>query len=288
MSAYSVPAAPPPLLPKARPVSPLLLGGVLSVLAAGAYLGMLADLRVPTIALATVAAVGIAALISGLAGFAFSAICGAIVFQFRHDPVETVQIMLLCSLVNQMLCVWRLGSSIRPRAMRPFLMGGLIGVPAGAFLLLHLAPHDYLIGLGVLLSGYGLTMLVRPPLRIARQRDLWDAMSGFAGGVMGGFAATPGAPVAIWCGTKGWDKMAQRAVVQPYIVVVQIAGLVSIALLHPPGVPHPGVPALAWLCVPLGLLGTWWGFTLGRTITDRQFGRLVNVLLIVSGLGLLA
>lgn len=286
MAVFSIPAAQPPVSSPRLP-SPMVLGAILSVLAAMAYFGLLVDLRLPAIALATIAAVGIAALISGLAGFAFSAICGAIVFQFRHDPVATVQILLVCSLCNQILCVWRLRAGIRLRAVVPFLLGGLLGVPTGVFLLLHLAARDYVIGLGVLLAGYGLYMFMRPPLRVARQRHVWDAAAGFLGGVMGGFAATPGAPVAIWCGTKGWEKMAQRAVVQPYIVVVQIVGLVSIALLHPPTMPHAGIPSLAWFCMPAGLLGTWWGFTLGRKITDRQFSRLVNALLIVSGLGLL-
>ncbi len=47
------------------------------------------------------AAVFAASLLSSLAGFAFSALCGAMLFQFRHDPVTVVQIGLLCSLANQ-------------------------------------------------------------------------------------------------------------------------------------------------------------------------------------------
>lgn len=59
---------------------------------------------------------------------------------------------------------------------------------------------------------------------------------------MRGFPATPGAS---WCGTKGWDKLAQRGVVQPCIAVLQVVGLASIALLHSPDAPHPGAPRLA-------------------------------------------
>ena len=42
----------------------------------------------------------LAALMSSIAGFAFSAICGAMLFRWAGDPVQTVQIMLACSIAN--------------------------------------------------------------------------------------------------------------------------------------------------------------------------------------------
>lgn len=39
--------------------------------------------------------VGVAAMVSGIAGFAFSAICGAMLFQFHHDTVGVVGTMLI-------------------------------------------------------------------------------------------------------------------------------------------------------------------------------------------------
>jgi hypothetical protein len=47
------------------------------------------------------AAVLLAALASSIAGFAFSAICGAMLFHLTDDPVQAVQIMIVCSIANQ-------------------------------------------------------------------------------------------------------------------------------------------------------------------------------------------
>jgi uncharacterized protein len=238
-------------------------------------------------AIGTIVAVGVAAFLSGIAGFAFSAICGAIIFHFRHDTVGVVQIMLVCSIANQALSVWILRRDIRLRVLAPFVIGGIVGVPAGVWLLLDLNAATYVKGVGTIILAYGLYMLVRPPIVLRRSTVAGDVASGLIGGVIGGFTAIPGAAVSIWCSMKGWNKVAQRAVFQPFILLMQFAALAAIAMMHPRGGPSAGIPALAWACVPAGLFGTWWGLACFRRLTDRQFGVAINLLLIVSGAGLL-
>jgi hypothetical protein len=46
-----------------------------------------------------------ASLVSSIAGFAFSAICGAMLFHLIDDPVRAVQIMMICSVGGQSLVV---------------------------------------------------------------------------------------------------------------------------------------------------------------------------------------
>jgi uncharacterized membrane protein YfcA len=262
------------------------LGGY-SVLLMAVYLGLLSESGLSAPAVATVAAVGIAALTSGIAGFAFSAICGAMLFQFRHDTVGVVETMLICSIANQAMSVWLLRHEIRLPPLTPFLIGGVIGVPVGVWLLLHLNVQTFKIGLGALLVAYSSYMLLRRPITLQRTSQGSDVVAGFVGGMAGGFAAMPGAAVSIWCGMKGWDKARQRAVFQPFILAMQLVALASIAALHAKGGPSVAIPPLAWACVPAGLLGTWWGMALFKRLTDIQFAKAVNALLIVSGVGLL-
>jgi uncharacterized membrane protein YfcA len=259
----------------------------LSLLGIAAYVAALSETGFPATAVATVVAVGIAALASGIAGFAFSAICGAMLFQFRYDTLGVVETMLICSIANQAMSVWLLRNEIRLRPLASFLLGGAIGVPAGVWLLLHLNAGTFRVGLGTLLVAYSAYMLLRRPITLSRTSTASDVAFGFIGGLTGGFAATPGAPVSIWCGMKGWDKARQRAVFQPFILLMQFVVLGTIAAMHTKGAPVIAVPPAAWACVPAGLLGTWWGMALFKRLTDRQFGKAVNVLLIVSGVGLL-
>lgn len=257
-----------------------------SIVAAAVYAGTLEQFGYDGRALATVGAVALAALLSGVAGFAFSAICGAMVFQFRHDTVDVVQIMLVCSIANQSMSVWALRRDIRARALAPFVAGGLAGVASGVWLLLHVTGHAYAAALGTVLLAYGGYMLFRKPIVLVHSPLAGDVAAGFIGGLMGGFAATPGAAASIWCGMKGWDKLRQRAVFQPFILICQMVALTLIWVAREGGGGHFGIPSLALVCIPAGLAGTYWGLACFSALSDRNFRIAINLLLIVSGAGL--
>jgi hypothetical protein len=59
---------------------------------------------------------------SAIAGFAFSAIGGAILFQFRHDNVGVVEALMVCSLANQAMSVWLVRRDINAKAPRPLML----------------------------------------------------------------------------------------------------------------------------------------------------------------------
>jgi uncharacterized protein len=123
---------------------------------AAVYLGALARGGLSHSAVAAVAVIGAAALISGLAGFAFSAICGAVLFQSGHDNIGLVEVLMVCSIANQALSVWLLRRDIEIVALAPFVFGGLAGVPIGVWMLLHLDARAFSSTLGLLLVAYNL------------------------------------------------------------------------------------------------------------------------------------
>jgi uncharacterized protein len=231
-----------------------------------------------------VAAVLLAALASSIAGFAFSAICGAMLFHLTDDPVQAVQIMIVCSIANQAAMTWAARANIEWRCLNVFLAGGAIGLAVGVWVLLHANRAQYTHILGVFLLVYGAYMLLRRPIVIQKQHPAFDFGSGILGGVTGGAAGFPGAFVTIWCGMKGWDKTRQRAVFQPYILIMQVAALLAISLSRHTAPGASGFNPHDLLFIPASLLGTALGLLLYRRMSDRQFARAVNILLIVSGL----
>jgi uncharacterized membrane protein YfcA len=232
-------------------------------------------------------AILVAALASSIAGFAFSAICGAMLFHLIDDPVRAVQIMMICSVGGQSLMVWALRRDIPWRDLSVFLAGAAIGLPLGIFVLLNTRPTLYAQAVGVALVLYAFFMMTRRSLVVRRQHALFDAVAGFLGGVTGGAAAFPGAFVTIWCGFKGWPKEKQRALYQPFILIVQLAAIAVMALpdLAPNGRPAFDFAGIAYL--PAMLVGATLGMACFKQLSDRQFALAVNLLLVVSGLGFL-
>jgi uncharacterized membrane protein YfcA len=231
-------------------------------------------------------AIFFAALVSSIAGFAFSAICGAMLFQLIDNPVRVVELMMVCSIGGQAWMTWALRHSIRLRPLVVFLAGGLFGLPVGFYILLHSDHVIYTRGIGILLILYAAYMLFRRPILWRHQHPLWDGLSGFVGGVTGGAAAFPGAFVTIWCGMKGWDKERQRALYQPFILVMQVTAIAILTLLRPDGAIAPSAILSSTVYLPAMLLGTMLGMTYFRRLNERQFFLAVNALLVISGLSL--
>lgn len=226
-----------------------------------------------------VLSVAVGALVAGLAGFAFSAVAGALLIHWVA-PITIVPVLLACSITTQLVSIARLRRTMQWRRCAPFLVGGFIGIPFGAALLRDTDPQRFAMWFGTFLIAYGGFMLLRPHLVIRTGSRLVDAATGLIGGITGGAIAFPGAAPTIWCSLRGLPKDVQRGVVQPFILVMQIATLLYFSRL---GILTTDTMASFLVCAPAVLFGTWLGLTLFARIDDAAFRRVVLIFLIVSG-----
>ena len=224
----------------------------------------------------------VAAGLSSTVGFAFSAIAAAMIFHLVSDTVEAVQIMMVASIAIQAYSVAGMWRTISLRACAPFLVGGIATMPAGIYLLLSFRPQAYVFSMGLALALYGAYMLFKQPPSITKGGVATDMAVGALGGITGPLAAFPGAFVTIWCGMRGWDKVAQRSVYQPYILVLQVLTLGGLSLVSGRSVLDGHLIAYA---LP-GVAGAYLGLQVFQKLNDVQFRRLVNLALIASGVAL--
>lgn len=236
------------------------------------------------IATAMAAALLLAALVSSIAGFAFSAIAGCALAYLGVDPVHAVQTMVLCSIAIQSYAVWKIRESIDWRSLWPMLVAGAVTIPFGVWLLVHVDASAYAAGLGAFLTIYACYIALRRKEHVVRGNVWRDALAGALGGIAGGLAGFPGAFVTIWCSMRGWDKLQQRAVYQPYILAMQI---VAIGCLRWQSPLHGGVGRDLDF-VPFALIGAVGGLAVFQRLSQKQFQLAVSLLLAVSGVGLLA
>lgn len=232
-------------------------------------------------------AITLAAGVSGIAGFAFSAISQALLAPLLRDPVQIVEILMVCSIAAQSVAIISLWRYMAWRSLPLYLAGGALGLPIGIYLLLHLGLSGFHTAIGALLIVYGAYVLVKRPITLPCTAWWADVAVGFMGGITGGFAAFPGAAITVWCSMKGWDKTRQRGVYQPFILTMQFMALSMIALVHAAsgraGAGLPFVPYSALALIPGTLLGSWFGLRIFHKITDRSFARCLAALLALSG-----
>ncbi|MFZ1104965.1 MAG: sulfite exporter TauE/SafE family protein [Hyphomicrobiaceae bacterium] len=182
----------------------------------------------------------------------------------------------------QAWCVMGLRRTISWRAFAPFVAGGVAAMPLGIYMLLALPAQIYVFSIGVALSLYGAYMLLARPRLIRKGGALATIAVGALGGLTGPLAAFPGAFVTIWCGLQRWDKVTQRSIYQPYILIVQVLTLGALIAVSQ----RARLDAELLTYALPGVAGAVVGRRVFQRLTDLQFQRLVNVALIVSGVAL--
>ena len=237
----------------------------------------------PMLVLTVALVVFAAALISSMAGFAFSALAGGALVYLLQDPVCTLAILAPCSIAIHGYCAWSVRRDLDWRALVPFALAGALTVPLGVWLLARTSVDVLAAGLGTFLVAYGAYMILGSRALVVRSSAVLDATVGGLGGLLAGLAGLSGASVSVWCGLRGWSKERQRALCQPFILLMQLEALVLLGAARPAALPAETF----YLYMPAALVAAWAGVALLRKLSGAQFDLLVRLLLVVSGAALL-
>jgi uncharacterized membrane protein YfcA len=230
------------------------------------------------------AAVFAGGFVSGLAGFAFSAVAGGILLHV-FLPLEAVPLMMACSVGVQATNLLALRKTLQWKGSLVLIAGGLFGVPIAVYLLQNADTRTFRTGFGVLIALYAGYTLFRPTLIRFRQMEHHgrNVLIGFGGGLIGGLTAMPGALPTIWCDMHGMPKNQQRGLVQPFIAATQIFALAL--MLSRNGLSPKIVIDLA-ASLPALAAGTALGIQTFRKVNEVTFRRVILIILFFSGLSL--
>lgn len=239
----------------------------------------------------------VSGFVSGLTGFGFSAV--GVVILWLLSPDRAIPLLMMLSLANQFYSFWlinaaesRNGVVAESPATPPapsthlFIVGGVIGVPFGVWLLDILPVKPMVLMIGAVLLAYAMWALFKPRLVKRRFNSLsaqW--LTGAVGGVIGGFTAFPGSALIVWSSLQGLSKAQQRRVVQPFIMAMQLLSLFAMAL----GTQLLNLETLVmFICLcPFVLCSTALGVVLFKRTSDQGFQRLVIVLLTFSSVSMI-
>ena len=235
--------------------------------------------------LALLSAMFLGGFVSGISGFAFSAVAGAILLQV-YAPMSAVPLMMACALIAQLYGLFSLRGSMEWRKAVPLIVGGAIGIPIGLQILKATDTHTFRLGFGIFLAAYAAYMLFWPATLAARRKEgnVTTAAIGLAGGVVGGLSAFPGALPTIWCDLRGFSKDLKRGMTQPYIALMQFLGVLLVFIKG--DLPADFMPKLLW-SLPAVIAGCVLGLALFGKVNDLVFRRVVLASLLISGLTML-
>ena len=226
----------------------------------------------------------LAGFVQGLSGFAFS-LAALSVWTWGVDPQLAAPMAVFGSLVGQVAAMpltWR-GTELKRLA--PFVIGGLMGVPLGIFLLGILDPGGFKLGLGLFLLVYCPAMFFAPTTWALRWGGAWaNGAAGWLGGVFGGIGGFAGALPQLWCTLRGWDKDTQRGVMQVFNICMHVATLTGYVIA---GNRITGETLKMFAIItPALVIPVLLGALVFRRLDQKAFRRIVLGLLFLSGIAL--
>lgn len=219
----------------------------------------------------------------GVSGFAFSLVALS-VWAWAVDPQMAAPMAVFGALAGQLVAlpwVWR---GFELKRLLPLVMGGLIGVPLGAYLLQWLDPTIFRFSLGLFLLAYCPLMLLLPSgYKWEHGGRGADGIAGFAGGVLGGLAGISGPMPTLWTTLRGWDKNTQRGVLQAFNIAMHVATLTAYAASG--SITRETLVMFAWITPALAIPAIL-GVLLFHRLNAQAFRRLILILLMISGITL--
>lgn len=234
-----------------------------------------------------VAGAFLGAVVSGSSGFAFGVVASA-VWLHVLPPLRAVPLIVASSMMLNIAFTLHMRRDISLRQILPMLLGSLVGVPLGVAALQTANAGSLRTGIGALLISYSAFLLFArrlPVLALAGRRSaLADGTVGFLSGLLGGATSLNGVLTAMWVRLRGWSKIEQRAMTQPFVLFTHALTLSWFG----------GVGGLdrrtgrdILYCLPALVAGGWLGLHVFHRLSDRGFNRIVLWLLLVAGVSLL-
>ncbi|MFK7939181.1 MAG: sulfite exporter TauE/SafE family protein [Roseovarius sp.] len=224
--------------------------------------------------------------INGLAGTG-SALFALGFYLVVLDPVSAVAVIALMAVLTGAQGLWLVREQVvsqRTRVLH-FVVPGLFGVPLGLMLLDHVDASTLRLAAAVLLIVYGGYFGFRAVLPTVSKPAAWsDALIGLSGGILGGMAGLSGALPTLWLSLRPWPKQVTRAVLQSFNMVILVTTVVLLVFKGAYGVNT--IYAL-FITIPAGLMAAQLGLTVYNHLSTAMFRRLLVLMSLMMGLGLL-
>lgn len=239
----------------------------------------------PTAAAVVGAVIFFAFFVRGVSGFGSATIAIPLLAHVISLKLA-VPLLLLLDFISTLVTMRIDRDLVEKSEVRRLIPFAVIGVIIGATLLIRLSPAHLLTGLGLLVMFFGVRTLFNP----AGDRPVshyWAAPAGLTGGIFGGmFGSGAATPYVIYLTHRLRDKRRVRATFSAFAFFdygFRILAFIATGVLL-----QFSLGVLLVIGIPALAIGQYLGNLIHHRISNAQALRVIGVLLLFSGLSLLA
>jgi len=226
----------------------------------------------------------VAELVYVLLGFGAGLIAVGTLALVLPEVRDVVVIVLLVNLPAEIAVVWTSRREIRKKGVLLLVIGIVVGIPVGGWIL-NFGEPTFLLGLlGFVLLGVGGAFLFLPDdVGMTMPPGVGPAV-GLISGVLTGLFGTGGPPLVLFYRLRGMTKAAFRGNLMVLFLimgVIRFPSYLALGLITPPRL------AAAAAVLPVVLVGGIVGHLIHVDLSERVFRRAVSGALVILGLILL-
>ena len=222
-------------------------------------------------------------VIFGISGFGSTLI--AVPLLAHLYPLKfVIPMMVVLDCIGSISMGFKLRADVNRRELAPLLPFMLVGMLAGAFLLLKLPSEILLAGLGAFVLAYGAFYVTGRGAKARVGRWAVAPVGIFAGTTSSMFGV--GGPIYVMYLTARGSTLEQIRATMPVIFI--FTTIARIIIFAAAGLFTASVLYTSAALLPIMVLGMWIGNRLHLNLTREQLVRVIGVLLVASGGSLLA
>lgn len=222
----------------------------------------------------------IASTLQTATGFGFSILATPFLL-FLFEPVEAIQINLICSLFISIALFWKIKNSIDVGNLIKFIIGSVVGLPIGIFILLLLDVSKLKLIIGIIILVLTFALLFKLRIKQTKTRDL----------IIGGFSGTfttsigmPGPPLLLYFSGTDTKKEEIRATTLAFYLFIYLVSLGAQIIFI-------GTNTTIWIsslyALPLVGIGLLLGQFLFNKVSQRHFRFISYIILLFTAIFLL-
>lgn len=160
------------------------------------------------------------------------------------------------------------------------IVGSLLGVPVGVWILRHSDEKVLRLIAGSLIAAIALFNLLQPNI-LNFKKDNPAPLFGWLGGVLGGMFNVSGPPVVIYGAFRQWSPTVFTAMMQAFFIPTDIFVIVG----HwQSGLLNKEVLEIYLYCLPVLIMAVLLGTYIRKKIPIQQFRKAIFMIILISGL----
>ncbi|MCK5038664.1 MAG: sulfite exporter TauE/SafE family protein [Thermoplasmata archaeon] len=220
-----------------------------------------------------------AGLVQGLAGFGFSMVSIPILIIIIEPQLLTPTIIIHSVIINIFLFI-KVRKDVQLGRIWPLVLAAIAGIPIGTWLLTTVDSDILRLFVGLFIMLIGLAYIKNFRIEIKNERLAFLPV-GFISGILNGSITLSGPPVVLTLTNQGVEKKTFRANMIAYFMLLNLA---TLPFHFARGLFTDVCINLSFMLLPGMILGAFIGTMLVKKVDEKNFKKMVLVMVTVSGL----